>query len=116
MTALRSLGIQPGFRFLLDVECFNHLDEEQRAAVGQEATAIAAPDASMLMLVWAPGRRGPLPTGASRADLEAAFLDWTVTAEDAYANRSALPWWARNAMPRFYRLHRNPVDGLERDP
>lgn len=111
VTALRTLGIQPGFRFLLDLECFNHLGEEQRAAVGEEVTAVAAPDATMLMLVWAPGRRGPLPPGASRAELEAAFPDWSVTAEDAYANANALPSWVRNAKPRFYRLQRNPRDG-----
>lgn len=113
VTALSTLDIQRGFRFVLDLECFNHLNEEQRAAVGQEVTAIAAPDATMLMLVWAPGRRGPLPAGASRAEVEAALPHWTVIAEDAYADASMLPWWVRNAKPRFYRLRRDPAEDLE---
>lgn len=108
VTALRTLGIEPGFRFFLDFECFNHLNEEQRVAVGEEVTAVATPDATMLMLVWAPGRRGPLPPGASRAEIEAALPDWSVAAEDTYANTGALPWWVRNAEPRFYRLKRKP--------
>ena len=65
-TALRSAGVGSGFSFLLDVECFNHLNDSQRAAVGREVNAVAAPDATMLLLVWARARRGPLPPGASR--------------------------------------------------
>lgn len=106
VTALRDAGIEPGFRFVLDFECFNHLTEAQRKAVGRELSAVAAPGATMLILVWAPGRRWPLPPGASREDLEAAFPEWRVIAEDAYAARSALPAWLKNVDLRFYRLRR----------
>ena len=31
------------------------------------------------MLGWAPKRRGPLPRGVSRSEVEAAFPQWDVT-------------------------------------
>jgi SAM-dependent methyltransferase len=104
VTAIRSFGIVPAFRFILDIECFNHLSEAQRAAVGREVTALAEPAATLLMLVWKPGRRGPLPPGASRADIELAFPDWTVIDEDAYAAVATLPAPLKHIDPRFYRL------------
>lgn len=106
VTALREAGVEPCFRFILDFECFNHLNSAQRRAVGAEVSAIAAPDATMLMLVWAPGRRWLLPPGASRDEIEAAFPGWTVVDEDAYAARSALPLWLKATDLRFYRLRR----------
>lgn len=106
VTALGDAGLERGFRFVLDFECFNHLDDAQRKAVGREVSAVAAPDATMLMLVWSPGRRGPLPKGASRDDIEAAFPGWTMIAEDAYAAQSDLPSWLKDVGLRFYRLRR----------
>jgi hypothetical protein len=31
------------------------------------------------MIAWAPKRRGPLPRGVSRSEIEAAFPGWDVT-------------------------------------
>lgn len=104
VTALRAAGVKSGYRFILDFECFNHLNDAQREAVGHEVSAVAAPDATMLLLVWAPGRRGPLPPGASRSDIEAAFPKWNIFKEDSYAAQSALPPWLKNVDLRFYRL------------
>lgn len=104
VTALQVSGIEPGYRFIVDFECFSHLNEAQRRAVGHEVSAVAIPGATMLMLVWSPGRRGPLPQGASRSDIEAAFPEWTVIHDDAYAARSELPSWLKNVDPHFYRL------------
>lgn len=106
VASLREAGVEPGFRFILDFECFNHLNSAQRRAVGQEVSAVAAPNATMLMLVWAPGRRGVLPPGASRDEIEAAFPGWTVVNEDAFAARSTLPFWLKRTDLRFYRLRR----------
>ena len=47
--------------------------------MGHDVTAIAAPDATVLLDCFAPLRRGPLPRGASRAAIEAAFPGWEVT-------------------------------------
>ena len=106
VTALQVAGVESGFRFFLDFECFNHLTPVQRKAVGREVTAVAAQDATMLMLVWAPGRRWPLARGASRKDIEVAFPAWMVVAEDGYAAVSTLPGWLRKVDLRFYRLSR----------
>lgn len=41
------------------------------------------PGATLLM-AWAAGRRGPLPRGASRDDIEAAYPEWTVIAGEPF--------------------------------
>jgi SAM-dependent methyltransferase len=105
VTALRTAGVGFGFRLLLDLGCFHGLTNEQRAAMGREVTAVADIDAALLILVWAPGRRGPLPRGASREDLESAFPEWKVVADDAL-DVAALPGLLKNVDPRCYRLRR----------
>jgi SAM-dependent methyltransferase len=105
VTALRSAGVGSGFSFLLDVECFNHLNDSQRAAVGREVNAVASPDATMLLLVWARARRGPLPAGASRDDLTTAFWGWQIVDERTYEGE--LPRPLKNIAPRWYRLARS---------
>lgn len=116
VASLRAAGVESGFRFVLDFECFNHLDSTQREAVGREVSAVAAPDATMLMLVWEPGRRGPLPSGASRAEIEGVFPEWEVIHEESYTATSTLPWWLQKAGLRFYRLcHVDPGGTSRKD-
>jgi len=104
VTKLREAGVGSGFSLLLDFGCFHdELTDAQRAAEGREATAAAAPGATLLMFAMRPGRRGPLPRGASREDIEAAFPDWEVVDEEA-ADVTGAPGWVRRAEPRFYRL------------
>ena len=106
VTKLREMGVGSGFRLLLDFGCFHdELTDAQRAAEGREATAVAAPDATLLLFAIRPGRRGPLPRGASREDIEAAFPGWEVVDEEA-ADVTGAPGWIRRAEPRFYRLRR----------
>jgi hypothetical protein len=57
------------------------------------------------MYAYAPGRRGPLPRGASRVEIEAAYPGWQVTGELAF-DIAGLPESARQADPRWYRLRR----------
>jgi SAM-dependent methyltransferase len=106
VTALQAAEVGSDFGFVLDLECFNHLNDVQRRAVGREVSAVAGPGATILLLVWGAGRRWPLARGASRSDIEVAFPGWAVLAEDAYAARSTLPFWLRNVDLRFYRLGR----------
>jgi SAM-dependent methyltransferase len=106
VAVLRAAGVRSGFRLVLDFRCFHGLDNAQRRSAAREATAITMPGAAMLMIVWASGRRGTLPRGASRADIEAALSDWTTTGEEDLA-ASALPPPLQNADPRVYRLHRD---------
>lgn len=78
VTNLRAAGIGSGFRLVLDTGTFHDFDEAQREAMGREVDAVAAPDATVLLLVW-PKRRRPLIRGASRSEIEAAFPGWKVT-------------------------------------
>ena len=79
VTNLRGSDVGDGFRLVLDTGTFHGCPADQRLAMGKEVTAIAAEDATVLLDVFAPRRRGPLPRGASQADVEAAFPDWEVT-------------------------------------
>jgi Methyltransferase domain len=80
VTEMREAGIGSGFRLVLDTGTFHGLNQAERAAMGREVTAVAAPDATVVLDCFAPRRRGPLPRGASRADVERAFPEWTITA------------------------------------
>ena len=79
VTALRDAGIGSDFRLLVDTGTFHGLADDQRQAMGKELSAIAAPDATLILDCFAPRRRGPLPRGANRADVERAFPDWEIT-------------------------------------
>jgi SAM-dependent methyltransferase len=78
VTALRTAGIGSGFQLVLDTGTFHDLNSAQRETMGREVSAVAARDATVLLLVW-PKRRRPLIRGASRSEVEAAFPGWRVT-------------------------------------
>ncbi len=107
VTNLQKLGIGSGFQFVLDFGMFHGLDDAQRQAMGREVTRAAAPGATLLMIAWSPGRRWPLPRGASAEDIERAFPAWKVICEDAIS-ASALPAALKNVAPRLYRLRHQP--------
>jgi SAM-dependent methyltransferase len=79
VTKLQAGDVGTGFHLILDTGTFHGLTEPQRAAMGREITAVAADHATVLLDVFAPRRRGPLPRGATPADIEAAFPAWQVT-------------------------------------
>ena len=79
VTALRGTEIGSDYRLVVDTGTFHGLDEAQRTAMGREVSAVAADDATLLLDCFTPRRRGPLPRGASRAEVEAAFPDWEIT-------------------------------------
>lgn len=107
VTALREAGVGSGYRLLLDTGTFHGLREDQRRAMGQEVSAIAAPDAAVILDCFAPRRRGPLPHGASRAEIEAAFPSWTITdVEVADTDPDPIARLFRFE-ERFYRLRHN---------
>ena len=105
VTALEASDAGNGFSFLLDVGCFHGLSDAQRTAMARGVSAVAAEDATLLLLAFQPGRRGPLPRGASRADIMAAFTGWAITADEP-ADTSGMPGPLKNAAPRWYRLSR----------
>lgn len=79
VTALRGAEIGSEFKLVVDTGTFHGLDEAQRTAMGREVSAVAADDATVLLDCFTPRRRGPLPRGASRAEVESAFPDWEIT-------------------------------------
>ena len=78
VTAIQGTDVGSGFRLVLDTGTFHGLNPDQRAAMGREVSAIAGEDATVLLDVFAPRRRGPLPRGASQTGVEAAFPDWEI--------------------------------------
>ncbi len=106
VTALRDAGIEPGFRLLLDTGTFHGLPDAKREAMARELDAVAGVDATMILDCFAPRRRGPLPHGASRADVERAFPGWTITdAEVADSEPDPISRLFKFD-ERFYRLRR----------
>jgi SAM-dependent methyltransferase len=79
VTALRDSDVGDGFRLLVDTGTFHGLSDTQREAMGRELTAVASPDAALIIDCFAPRRRGPLPRGASRADVQRGFPEWEIT-------------------------------------
>ena len=105
ITALRAAGVGSGFRLVLDFGTFHGLSPAQREAAGREVSAVVAGDATLLMYATKPGRRGPLPRGASRVEIEAAYPGWRVIDEEAF-DASGLPGPFKRSEPRWYRLRR----------
>jgi len=107
VTALGEAGLGSDFRLVLDTGTFHGLNNAQREAMGREVSAITRDDSMVLILGWAPKRRGPLPRGVSRSEVEAAFPRWRVT--DAGPTGFEAPKPVELLMKpdeRWYRLHR----------
>jgi hypothetical protein len=95
------------FKLLVDFGCFHdELSDEQRKSEGREATAAAALDATLLLMAWKPGRRGPLPRGAGSEEIQAAFPEWKLVDDVPLQLPEAAPAYVKRAEPRFYRLRR----------
>jgi SAM-dependent methyltransferase len=108
VTALRRAGIGDGFRFILDTGTFHGLQPEEQIAIGREVTAVSAPDATMLLLVW-PRRIRPLIRGAYRSEVEAAFPGWEITdVEPSYFSLPKLLEVILRPDEKWYRLRRKP--------
>lgn len=78
VTDLQRSDVGSGFRLILDTGTFHGLPDGQRTAMGREVDAVAAPDATVFLLVW-PRRTRPLIRGADRTEIEAAFPGWKIT-------------------------------------
>jgi SAM-dependent methyltransferase len=103
VTALSATGVGSRFRLILDFGTVHGLPPEQVRTVGREVTAVATEDATVLMYAFSPGRRGPLPRGISREEIEQAYAGWTITDEEAF-DLTGAPRFVQKAHPRFYYL------------
>jgi SAM-dependent methyltransferase len=106
VTALEEADVPRDVQFFLDIGCFHDLTDDERRALASSVTAVAAPRASLLLLAFRPGKRGPLPRGADQRELEAAFPGWT-TVETVPAVTEGMPKPLRKAVPTWYRMERN---------
>ena len=105
VAAMQPADVGSGYRLLLDFGTVHGLQPAKRATVGRFVNAVAAPDATLLMYALAPRKRGMLPDGMDRAELEAIYPGWKVIEEQAF-DPSGLPESTRKDDPRWYRLRR----------
>lgn len=106
VTRLRESKIGSGYRLVLDTGTFHGLNRGERLAMGRAVSAVASNDATLLLDCFAPGRRGPLPRGCTRADVEEAFPAWEIT-DSVIADSDPDPLArALRFDERFYRLRR----------
>ena len=107
VTDLEAAMIGSGYDLLLDTGTFHDLSAAERTGMGQAVTAVAAPQATLLLLVW-PRRRRPLIRGADRDHVHAAFPDWTIT--DVVPSHFELPAILKPILrpdEHWYRLRRD---------
>lgn len=108
-TDLRAAGIGGHFDLILDFGLIHGLSPEQVQAAGREVTSVAAGGATLIMYAMSPGKRGPLPRGIERKEIEGAFPDWEVIDDEPF-DTTGLPKPMVKAEPRWYRL-RHAVGG-----
>jgi hypothetical protein len=75
--------------------------------MGRSIDAVAAPDATLLMLAFKPGATPrPLPRGADAASIERALPGWRVV-DTGPAPTDGMPVLLRKAAPTWYRVRRS---------
>ena len=111
VTALPRDELGSGYRLVLDTGTFHGLSEPERAAMAREVTAVAAPDATVVLDCFAPRRRGPLPRGVSRDEVERAFEGWRITDVEVADTDPDPIARVFKFDERFYRLRRNGARG-----
>lgn len=104
VTELHKIG--NGFDLLLDTGTFHGLTHAQRKAMGKAINEIAGQEAVILLLVWDPKWRGPLPSGASREEIESCFPEWEITHVELAATEPEAIYKILKANEQWYRLCR----------
>ena len=90
---------------LVDLGCLHALAPAAVRRAAEAATKAAAPGAVLLVLAFAPGRRGPAPRGLDEAELAAALAGWDLRAAWP-ATDVELRGPLRTAAPSWYRFAR----------
>jgi cyclopropane fatty-acyl-phospholipid synthase-like methyltransferase len=104
VTELHKIG--EGYKLVLDTGTFHGLNRAQRKSMGKAVNNIASQDATVLLLVWDPKWRGPLPGGASREEIEKCFPDWAITHVEPAADEPEAIYKILKANEQWYRLCR----------
>jgi SAM-dependent methyltransferase len=101
-TRLYSEGLGTGFGLIVDQGCLHGMSGDDRDRYVREVTAVAAPDARLLLVEFTPGGSIGVP-GVDRAEIERRFApDWTLLATGDQPNAANRD---RNAL-RYYVLQR----------
>ncbi len=78
VTHLSSAGVGTGFTLIVDSGCLHNLTDKDRDAYVREVTAVAAPDARLLIDALDPGEQFGV-RGITRAEIERRFTPaWTL--------------------------------------
>jgi cyclopropane fatty-acyl-phospholipid synthase-like methyltransferase len=104
VTELQKIGTN--FDLLLDTGTFHGLTQGQRKAMGRAINKVASEHATILLLVWDPKWRGPLPRGASRQEIQSCFPDWKITHVELAADKPEAIYKILKANEQWYRLCR----------
>ena len=106
VTALRQSEVGSCYRLVVDTGTFHGRADAEREAMAREVSAICTDDATVVLDCFAPRRRGPLPRGASRADVERAFRGWEIAGVEVADSEPDALARAFKFDERFYRLRR----------
>ena len=102
--ALRDLLCADGiFRSTPEHPIVSHDGSSIAWMLDSQRISLTAPGAALVLLVWAPGRRGPLPRGLEDGELTCAFPRWRIEGADPF-DATGLPTPLRRATPRLVRL------------
>jgi ubiquinone/menaquinone biosynthesis C-methylase UbiE len=78
VTQLTQAGIDTGFGLIVDNGCIHAMSDGDRDAYVREVSAVAAPDARLLIVAFLPGGRIGVP-GIDQAEMERRFTaHWTL--------------------------------------
>lgn len=83
VTQLSRAGIGANFELIVDNGCLHNMSDADRDAYVREITAVAAPDARLLIVAFIPGGRVGV-RGIDRAEMERRFTqNWTLSSAGA---------------------------------
>jgi SAM-dependent methyltransferase len=78
VTQLSQAGVGTGFQLIVDNGCIHNMSGADREAYVREVSAVAAPDARLLIVAFPPGGRFGVP-GIDHAEIERRFTpSWTL--------------------------------------
>lgn len=106
VTKLTEDGIGSGYKLILDTGTYHGLPNKHRVEMGTAVNRVATDRTSLLLLVWDPKKRGPLPAGASREEIERNFPEWEITHVEPAANEPEAIYKILKANEQWYRLCR----------
>lgn len=75
VTRLNDLGLEPSYSLVFDFGCYHGLKQEERARYAEGVTALAAPNATLLMMAFTRALP-PVPSGVSESELRQRFGAW----------------------------------------